>query len=121
MSKQIYLLGEDAAAQFEENSLRFRLTYEGPLPSTQNDARLGQKPKHAELKHEMRQHFHRQLAQVWATHPSLVGWYLEDDFHARERRRVGWRNVKPRRVNYGINRAPLLKMVRQTANTTSSE
>lgn len=47
--------------------MEFRLTYEGPLPSTQQ-AKLGdQWDKRADLKHAIRMHFHPQLKRLWET------------------------------------------------------
>lgn len=47
--------------------MKFRLTYEGPLYSTQRDSIGDQKDGKAKHKHMLRQHFHKQLKQLWAT------------------------------------------------------
>lgn len=51
--------------------MRFRLTYEGPLQSTQRDAQNGQRSPLAPHKHAIRQHFHTQLKQLWQTNKFL--------------------------------------------------
>jgi hypothetical protein len=45
--------------------MRFRLTYEGELRSTQRDAEGGQRDPLAVHKHTIRKEFHRQLKQLW--------------------------------------------------------
>lgn len=45
-----------------ERSVRFRLTYEGPLITSANVAE----------KHRIRKVFHRQLRRLWYSHPTLV-------------------------------------------------
>jgi hypothetical protein len=66
--------------------MRFRLTYEGVLPATQNDPRDGQRVKNAEVKHEIRRVLHRQLRHLWRSHPALQSWKVE----ASEKDRI-WR------------------------------
>lgn len=51
--------------------MKFRLTYEGPLRATQNDAREGQPVKHAKLKQAIRREFHGQLKRLWDTNRFL--------------------------------------------------
>lgn len=56
--------------------MRFRLTYEGPLKSSQPTHREGKdgqprKDKHWEHKHRIRQHFHGQLKELWQTNKFL--------------------------------------------------
>ena len=50
--------------------MEFRLTYEGPLYSTQKDP-VGQPHKRAEHKHDIRLVFHRQLKHLWEIVPFL--------------------------------------------------
>ena len=54
-----------------DSTLRFRLTYDGPLRATQRDPREGERHRMAPHKHALRQAFHRQLKQLWATHKNL--------------------------------------------------
>jgi hypothetical protein len=65
--------------------MEFRLIYEGPLSSGQNDGRVKEK-------HEIRKQFHAQLKALWEDHPSLqfglmtgtVTPHLNDPSSARE-------------------------------------
>jgi hypothetical protein len=57
---------------FEGSKMRFRLTYEGPLPSTQGAARDGQPDPRAPTKHAMRQRFHSQLRRLWSVTANLA-------------------------------------------------
>ena len=52
----------------EEDGLKFHLTYAGPLKSTRG----------ADHTHELRKHFHKQLRQLWAIHPSLKVWCTKE-------------------------------------------
>jgi hypothetical protein len=52
--------------------MRFRLTYEGALPSTQGNPRGAQNDPRAPAKHKLRQVFHRQLKRLWEVNPNLV-------------------------------------------------
>ena len=54
-----------------EDTLRFRLTYEGDLRSTQRDPETGQRDKMAEHKQSIRKVFHRQLKHFWETNKFL--------------------------------------------------
>lgn len=47
--------------------MQFRLTYEGPLKSTQRDPENGQRDSMAEHKQAIRKVFHAQLKQLWQT------------------------------------------------------
>ncbi|MGO9005135.1 MAG: hypothetical protein ACLQB4_05145 [Beijerinckiaceae bacterium] len=47
--------------------MRFTLTYDGPLSSN------GSAGKRSEKKQAIREHIHPQLAELWKTHPSLIG------------------------------------------------
>ena len=51
--------------------MEFRLTYQGPLYSTQNSPRPGQLDKRADHKYEIRNAFHRQLRHLWEITPFL--------------------------------------------------
>jgi hypothetical protein len=51
--------------------MRFKLTYEGPLQSTQRDPQGGQRNPLAQHKHEIRKKFHVQLKQLWQTNRFL--------------------------------------------------
>jgi hypothetical protein len=51
--------------------MEFRLTYKGPLNSTQRDPTNSQPDKNAEHKHKLRKHFHKQLKRLWAVTPYL--------------------------------------------------
>lgn len=51
--------------------MQFRLVYDGPLLSTQNEPRGGQPDKKSIHKHDIRRAFHAQLKYLWETHPVL--------------------------------------------------
>jgi hypothetical protein len=51
--------------------MEFRLTYEGPLHSTQRDPQGSAPVKHSEEKHTIRKHFHYQLERLWEVTPAL--------------------------------------------------
>lgn len=51
--------------------MKFHLYYEGLLKASQNSARLGQLDKHADLKHKIRQCFHKQMKEHWTAEPML--------------------------------------------------
>ena len=55
--------------------MQFRLTYEGPLPATQNSGQDGDKPSRAKLKHSIRKVFHRQLGRLWEQRQFLSRLY----------------------------------------------
>lgn len=76
-SKRV-LLGGYVDDQFSEDAVKFRLTYEGPLPASQNDARNEQRDPKADVKQRIRKYLHPQLKKLWETHPSLVQWKLEE-------------------------------------------
>lgn len=52
--------------------MKFRLTYDGPLPSTQGAPRGQQPDPRGPAKHRMRQSFHAQLKRLWAINPNLA-------------------------------------------------
>jgi hypothetical protein len=54
-----------------EYLMRFYLTYEGPVYSTQKDSIDQQRDAGAPHKHDMRRAFHSQLKQLWATNKFL--------------------------------------------------
>lgn len=47
--------------------MEFRLTYQGPLRSSQREPIGTQRDPRADHKHEIRKTFHRQLKRLWAT------------------------------------------------------
>ena len=51
--------------------MRFTLTYDGPLPSTSKSSRLPEKQV-------IRRSIHRQLGQLFASHPAVAGWLAPD-------------------------------------------
>ena len=51
--------------------MRFRLTYEGELRSSQKDPINGQNDKLAEHKHSIRKIFHKQLKHLWSSNKFL--------------------------------------------------
>lgn len=55
----------------EEPWMEFRLTYEGPLRSTQGEPWGDQRDPRAEHKHEIRRVFHKQLRRLWEITPFL--------------------------------------------------
>jgi hypothetical protein len=69
--KRVVLIEDPDYPQPEEPLMEFRLTYQGPLRSTQRDAENGQKDPRADHKHEIRQKFHRQLKRLWEITPAL--------------------------------------------------
>src|SRR5918993_4977908 len=73
-SRLIYLEGTDIERDCEA-FMRFRLTYEGPLLSSNPLA----PEKRVEHKHAIRRVFHRQLKELWETNRFLRLWKLADD------------------------------------------
>src|SRR5687768_1668625 len=63
-AKTVYLSGCEEPG---DEDVRFRLTYRGPLFTTQGEPRNGQKapPRLASHKHDMRKQFHKQLKVLW--------------------------------------------------------
>jgi hypothetical protein len=55
----------------EMDSMKFRLTYTGPLQSSQGEPRVGQKVPMAGHKHDIRRKFHKQLERLWETNKFL--------------------------------------------------
>jgi hypothetical protein len=55
--------------------MKFRLTYQGQLPSTQRSPQNGQPDPRAQAKHKIRQHFHPQLERLWKVNPNLLVAY----------------------------------------------
>jgi hypothetical protein len=51
--------------------MEFRLTYRGPLRSSQRDPERGQKDPRAEHKHDIRREFNSQLRRLWEITPFL--------------------------------------------------
>jgi len=51
--------------------MKFRLTYEGELRSTQGEARPHQTEPLAAHKHRIRREFHQQMKELWRTEPFL--------------------------------------------------
>jgi hypothetical protein len=51
--------------------MEFRLTYDGPLFSTQRDPEHLQRDKNADHKHDLRRRFHKQLKRLWKVTPYL--------------------------------------------------
>lgn len=67
----VYLDALEDDPSLEQPAMRFRLTYDGPLKATQQEAFDGQRNRLAEHKHSIRRHFHRQLEQLWGTNRFL--------------------------------------------------
>jgi hypothetical protein len=65
------LFDREPGFNFEETVLEFRLTYAGPLYSTQRDPVGGQPDKRAPHKHDIRADLHPQLKRLWAVTPFL--------------------------------------------------
>jgi hypothetical protein len=65
------VLTEDPYNQPEEPWMEFRLTYEGPLYSTQREPQGAQRDPRADHKHHIRRIFHNQLQRLWEITPSL--------------------------------------------------
>lgn len=72
-ARRIVHLDDHAAWPDDGETMQFRLTYEGPLPSSQGEPRGGQKDPRAVVKHQMRKVFHRQLKRLWAVNKNLNG------------------------------------------------
>jgi hypothetical protein len=60
--------------------MRFRLTYEGPLRSTQWEPRNGQREPLAPHKHNIRRIFHTQLKEQWRTNKFLREHRVDDEW-----------------------------------------
>jgi hypothetical protein len=70
MTRHIFLSGPEDDL-YSEPSMKFRLTYAGPLRPTQRDARDDEIHPLAPHKQEIRRHFHRQLKHLWSTNRYL--------------------------------------------------
>ena len=70
--KRIVLM-EDSDHQPEESWMEFRLTYQGPLRSTQRDPEENHVDPRKDHKHAIRRQFHRQLKRLWEINPALNG------------------------------------------------
>lgn len=67
----------------DETAMQFRLTYEGELLSHRDDGPTKARAPH---KHAIRRRFHKQLRNLWASHPSLAHFREESDgFKGRQR------------------------------------
>lgn len=62
------VLWTDPDAEKGGSEMEFRLTYEGELKSGRDDPKGKAR---APDKHRLRMHFHRQLRQLWNSHPTL--------------------------------------------------
>jgi hypothetical protein len=60
-----------------EDSMEFRLTYDGPLMATQRDPVNNQKDARAGHKHEIRRQLHPQLKRLWEVHPFLRNYRID--------------------------------------------
>jgi hypothetical protein len=65
------VLTEDPDHQPEEPWMEFRLTYQGPLRSSQRDPVGSQADPRANHKHDIRRTFHHQLKRLWEITPFL--------------------------------------------------
>ncbi len=89
-----------------EPLMRFRLTYEGELVSTQDDDRPTdlREDRRRKQKHALRKWFHPQLQHLWATHPML---------RAKNRLNADGENYIDRTAKeyagWGYNYVPVLK------------
>ena len=70
-AKKIVLMQDRYNDPEDGDHMEFRLTYEGPLYSTQKDPVNGQPDKRAEHKHDIREVFHHQLKRLWDIVPFL--------------------------------------------------
>lgn len=68
LRKVVYLADDKIG---EKETMRFRLTYEGPLGSSQGDARGGQNDRKAAQKQAIRKALHPQLRELWRTNKFL--------------------------------------------------
>ena len=92
--------------------MEFRLTYQGPLRSTQRDATGDQKCPRSQHKHDIRKYFHPQLKRLWEVTPFLKTgersgpgvWLLEGsqqhDYHPD--------SLAKKFALYGFNFVPLV-------------
>jgi hypothetical protein len=64
-------LFDDPHNQPGDQEMEFRLTYDGPLFSTQNEPCGSQKDSKADHKHTLRKRFHTQLKRLWEITPFL--------------------------------------------------
>jgi hypothetical protein len=87
--------------ELEQPTMRFVLTYSGPLKSSQGDPNPNQTDRLAGHKQAIRKQFHKQLKKLWATNKFLREHEVYDDFspvnpaeHAQ--RGAMWGNDKPK-------------------------
>lgn len=75
-TRRILLDGSDLERE-GDFAVRFRLTYEGPLKSSQDRVAPGRTDRRAEHKHVLRRHFHKQLKHFFETDKFLSGPHFE--------------------------------------------
>lgn len=83
----------------DERAMRFRLTYEGRLLTSQESR---PQPEH---KHAIRRQFHTQLKQFWGFHPGLQYLKKPNPHHTREKPMID--DIVSSFSNHGFNWAPL--------------
>ena len=109
MSEAVILLAPHSEETIVVESMKFRLTYTGPLQSTQRDSVDGQRVPNAAHKHAIRREFHAQLKRHWHINKALkeaiaqpfdfglgegpVDWVPLKDVIARLYERNGYRFV----------------------------
>lgn len=92
MGEVVVLLSGAYEGPADGETMRFRLTYDGELRPTQGEPRDGQRNPLAAHKHRIRQHFHGQLRQLWATQPFLRDQIVhrESDWYSDRTLKSGW-------------------------------
>lgn len=94
--------------------MEFRLTYEGPLFSTQRDPVGQQRDPRADHKHNLRKVFHDQLKRLWETTPALMqhqhdgGIFVLDRAFASSKPASTKMELSNRHAMYGFNFVPLV-------------
>ncbi len=79
-----------------DTPMRFRLTYEGSLKSSQDRPAPGKTDRRAAHKHELRRHFHKQLRHFFETDKFLSGPHFEVPRHLQEKFGVEDNTLRPR-------------------------
>ena len=91
--------------------MRFRLTYEGELRSSQKDALDFQNDRLAEHKQKIRKIFHRQLKYLWQTNK-----FLSERLESTQHQSADHRPVHDGSAYFGGSKADKLPLAEFTAN-----
>jgi hypothetical protein len=113
-AKRVVLIDDPYNQPEDGPDMEFRLTYNGPLYSTQGDPPQHQQDKRAGHKHILRRAFHKQLKRLWEITPYLRN--EEGIAHLRTIHQIGGAGGEPHTIErlsakhalFGFNFVPLV-------------